>query len=78
MDVLKYFSTREWDFGNDHVNTMHSKLTDDDRKRFFFDIKAIVWDTYFQTYIKGIRIYLIKDPLETLPSARVKWQRYDD
>lgn len=74
MNVLKYFSTQHWDFTNDNVNTMHSKLTDDDRKRFFFDIKSIVWDTYFQTYLKGIRIHLIKDSLDTLPMARVKWQ----
>ena len=77
MQVLNYFSTKKWDFGNDRVNAMHDKLTTQDRRKYFFDIKSIIWDTYFQTYIQGIRVYLIKDPLESLPVARVKWQRYN-
>ncbi|XP_015586810.1 fatty acyl-CoA reductase wat [Cephus cinctus] len=75
MAVLNYFTTKEWKFTNNRVKAMIEKLTPEDQKNFYFDIKKIVWDTYFQTYMQGIRVYLIKDPLDTLPQARVKWQR---
>ncbi|XP_046424476.1 fatty acyl-CoA reductase wat-like [Neodiprion virginianus] len=75
MTVLNYFTTHEWKFSTEMVNKLHGKLEPEDRKIFFFDIKSIVWDTYFQTYMKGIRIYLIKDPLDTLRQARIRWQK---
>lgn len=75
MDVLDYFSTREWKFSNDNVKMLANKLSDKDRQQFPCDILQIDWDYYFRTYMLGIRVYLIKDPLDTLPQARVKWQR---
>ncbi|XP_076750890.1 fatty acyl-CoA reductase wat [Xylocopa sonorina] len=75
MDVLDYFSTREWKFSNDNVKMLVNKLTDKDRKQFACDIVQLDWDYYFRTYMQGIRVYLIKDPLDTLPQARVRWQR---
>lgn len=75
MDVLNYFSTKQWTFGNDRLNALVKKMDPKDQELFFCDIKKLIWDEYFQTYLRGIRVYLIKDPLETLPEARVKWQR---
>lgn len=76
MDVLNYFTLKEWDFTNDNVKALHKKMTPEDRENFHCNMMEVCWDTYFQTYIVGIRVYLIKDPLDTLPEARVKWQRY--
>jgi len=77
MDVLNYFSTQEWKFTNNRLNTLLTKLTFKDREYFYFDVRDIDWNVYFETYILGIRLYLIKDPLDTLHQARIKWQRYD-
>lgn len=77
MDVLNYFTTQEWTFKNDNVNGLASKLSSKDRKLFNMNMKDVVWDAYFQNYMRGIRLYLIKDPIDTLPQARIKWQRYD-
>ncbi|KAK0180733.1 hypothetical protein PV327_003087 [Microctonus hyperodae] len=74
-DVLNYFSTKQWMFGNSRMNSLINRLHQKDKEIFFCNIKDLVWDTYFQTYLRGIRVYLIKDPLETLPEARVKWQK---
>ena len=76
MDVLNYFTTKEWNFSNDRVHALIDKMSPKDRENFLCDMRAIVWDKFFQTYIKGIRIYLIKDPMDTLPAAQVRWQRY--
>lgn len=73
--MLEYFCTQEWKFTNDRLRTMIGKLSPKDRHNFFCDIRDIDWNVYFETYIQGIRVYLIKDPLDTLPQARVRWQR---
>ncbi|XP_048264969.1 fatty acyl-CoA reductase wat isoform X5 [Bombus terrestris] len=75
MDVLNYFSIHEWKFSNDNIKELLNKMTEEDRENFACDITDIDWDQYFRTYIRGIRMYLIKDPLDTLPKARIKWQR---
>ena len=75
MGVLNYFTTKEWKFSNEKVHELIEKLDNQDRQLFPLDMRDVVWDTYFQSYMRGIRIYLIKDPIETLPQARVKWQR---
>ncbi|XP_011315369.1 putative fatty acyl-CoA reductase CG5065 [Fopius arisanus] len=75
MDVLNYFSTKEWSFGNERLNSLVKTLDPRDKEIFFCDMKKLVWDEYFKTYLQGIRVYLIKDPLDTLPEARIKWRR---
>ncbi|XP_011499624.1 PREDICTED: putative fatty acyl-CoA reductase CG5065 [Ceratosolen solmsi marchali] len=75
MEVLNYFTTKEWAFTNEHVHALVDKLDNKDRNIFYMDMRDVVWDTYFQNYMRGIRLYLIKDPIETLPQARIKWKR---
>ncbi|XP_076668926.1 fatty acyl-CoA reductase wat [Andrena cerasifolii] len=75
MNVLNYFTTKEWTFTNDTFKAVMNKLSPEDRENFACDVTQIDWDHYFRTYMRGIRIYLIKDPLDTLPQARIKWQR---
>ncbi|XP_020280731.1 fatty acyl-CoA reductase wat-like [Pseudomyrmex gracilis] len=75
MNVLSYFSTQEWKFTNERMNAIIDKMTPQDREKFNCDIKSVDWDPYFEGYIRGIRVFLIKDPLDTLPQARAKWQK---
>nr|XP_050868792.1 fatty acyl-CoA reductase wat-like isoform X2 [Vespula vulgaris] len=74
-DALSYFSTNEWMYINKKWNGLMKKLTSEDRKLFFCDIRELVWSDYFPTYFLGIRKYILKDPIETLPQALIKWQR---
>lgn len=74
-DVLRHFSTIEWNFMNERWNELTRKLTSEDRELFFCDVKGLVWNNYFMSYVLGIRKYILKDPIETLPQARIKWQR---
>lgn len=75
-DALGYFSTNEWMYINKKWNGLMRKLTSEDRKLFFCDIKDLIWSDYLLTYFLGIRKYILKDPIETLPQALIKWQRY--
>nr|XP_050868832.1 fatty acyl-CoA reductase wat-like isoform X4 [Vespula vulgaris] len=74
-DLLGIFATTEWRFTNERWNELLKKLTAEDRQLFFCDIKELVWDTFFKKYPLGIRTYILKDPIETIPQARIKWRR---
>ncbi|XP_043486970.1 fatty acyl-CoA reductase wat-like [Polistes fuscatus] len=75
LDMIGYFSLNEWKFTNDRWIEVKKKLSIEDRELFFCDMKDFVWDNYFKTFLLGIRLYILKDPIETLPQARKKWRR---
>ena len=43
-----------------------------DKQMFNFDMESLVWEEYLKEYVKGVRIYLLKDPLDTIPQSRKK------
>lgn len=75
IDVISHFSTRDWDFRVDNVQSLWSRMSTMDKNEFFFDMCQLDWDFYLQQYFRGIRKYLLNDPLETIPKALVKWNR---
>lgn len=75
-NMLNFFTITKLDFANKRWVKLLSELTAEDRELFFCNIKDLDWDTYFYSYILGIRMYIIKDPIETLPQARTKWRKY--
>ncbi|XP_046837361.1 fatty acyl-CoA reductase wat-like [Vespa crabro] len=74
-DNLCYFSTTEWNLTNERWDELTKNLKSADDELFFCNMKKLDWDSYFQTYILGIRTYILKDSIDTLPQAHIKWQR---
>lgn len=74
--VLTYFATRKWVFTNDNVQNLWNKLSPEDQAKYPFDMKKLDWDNFFYNYIRGLRIYLLKDDMSTLPQAMVRWRRF--
>jgi fatty acyl-CoA reductase len=73
--VISYFSTRDWKVTNTNVQELWQKLDEDDRKLFDFNIDELDWDKYIYTYVRGIRLYLLKDDMSTLPAAIARYKR---
>lgn len=73
--VLTYFTTNEWKFTNDNVQSLWNRMKKQDRELFEFDIERLDWDLYFYTYTRGARVYLLKDPLDTIPKGNVKYYK---
>ena len=46
------------------------KLCRADRDIFNFDVRSIDWKTYIQTYVCGVRQFILKDDLASLPAAK--------
>ncbi|XP_072948530.1 fatty acyl-CoA reductase wat-like [Epargyreus clarus] len=73
--ILFYFSTQDWKFSDDGVRSMWRSLSSQDRVVFPFSISDMSWDYMTETFLLGLRVYLVKDDLSTLPEARRRWRR---
>lgn len=74
-NIVSFFCNHEWVFTNDHTQNLWKKLSKTDQAIYNFNMKDMDWASYFHYYIRGMRIYLFKDDLSTLDSARTKWKR---
>ncbi|KAK5638967.1 hypothetical protein RI129_013262 [Pyrocoelia pectoralis] len=72
-DVISYFAVRQWNFSDQNTQNLYQCLNSTDKDTFGFNLKEFDWDAYFYTFARGGRVYLLKDPLETLPQGRIKY-----
>ncbi|CAH0404502.1 unnamed protein product [Chilo suppressalis] len=70
MECMRYFTTKEWHFKNDNLRALRQKVSPEDNKTFFTDMKVINWNSYLRVYVKGVRKYILKEDPSTLPQAR--------
>lgn len=70
LEVLQYFTTREWKFYNDNTIKMHNELSPTDKETFRIMIYDIDINEYLKNIILGARQYCMKEDLSTLPKAR--------
>ncbi|XP_075233619.1 fatty acyl-CoA reductase wat-like isoform X2 [Lycorma delicatula] len=73
--LISYFCKRQWDFSNKNTQHLWKSLDQKDKEIFPFNVEDINWEEYFYNYMRGIRQYLLKDDLSTIPAAkkRAKW-----
>ncbi|KAK1116985.1 hypothetical protein K0M31_017034 [Melipona bicolor] len=70
LEVLQYFTTREWVFHNTNLLIMWGEMSPKDKKIFPIDFLSIDDTAYIKTCILGARQYCMKENLSTLPKAR--------
>jgi fatty acyl-CoA reductase len=73
--ALAFFANKKWEFDDNNIKTLWSDLSETDKNIFSFDIQKMSWDYYAQACGIGLRLYLVKDDVHTLKSARIKWER---
>ncbi|XP_044764595.1 fatty acyl-CoA reductase wat-like [Coccinella septempunctata] len=73
LDVISYFARRNWAFGVVNVKKLLKKMSPEDRDMFNFDLHSLDMNEIVRHGILGGRVYLVKDPLDTLPQARRKY-----
>ncbi|XP_075988965.1 fatty acyl-CoA reductase wat-like [Anticarsia gemmatalis] len=74
-NILFYFSMQDWRFSDTNVRNMWNCLSEADRVVFPFSMGEFSWEHMCETFLLGLRVYLIKDDLSTLPEARKKWNK---
>ncbi|KAL6258578.1 hypothetical protein P5V15_010532 [Pogonomyrmex californicus] len=70
LEVLQYFTTREWIFHNARLFKMDKEQSPMDKKLFPTVIYDVNIDEYFKHIVLGSRQYCMKEDLSTLPKAR--------
>lgn len=70
--VIGYFALREWKFHNENTQSLFKELCEADKQMFDFNLKDLIWKEYISSYVKGIRVYLLKDPMDTIPAGLKK------
>ncbi|XP_067214362.1 putative fatty acyl-CoA reductase CG5065 [Linepithema humile] len=71
LEVLQYFTTREWEFHNRKILTMFDELLPADKKMFRTYVEANVDKMeYLKNVVLGTRQYCMKEDLSSLPRAR--------
>ncbi|CAI6349030.1 unnamed protein product [Macrosiphum euphorbiae] len=68
-EVIAYFALMSWTFHDDNTKSLIKKLSKLDQFLFRFDVTKLDWSEYFKKHVVGIRLYILKDPLETVPEA---------
>lgn len=70
LELLQYFTTREWVFHNTNLLTLWSGMNPKDKEIFPIDLLSIDDNEYIKTCVLGARQYCMKEDLSTLPKAR--------
>jgi len=73
--VISFFSSKQWRFSNDAVVKLWNRMTLADRQIFNFDMDNLEWESYLKHMIPGMRVYIMKDPLDTLDKGREKYKK---
>ncbi|KAL3271476.1 hypothetical protein HHI36_021961 [Cryptolaemus montrouzieri] len=75
-DVLSYFTLREWEFRNDNIQHLWKELNEEDRKLFPFTMENFDWNSYSKVFVRGARLYILKEPVETIPQGLKIMRRF--
>jgi len=68
--TLEFFTTNEWDFARERVEELDSQLDEQDRMVFNFDMSDLDWQNYMDTYFKGVRQFIFKEPESTIEDSK--------
>lgn len=73
MEVLQFFTMRDWNFSSKNFQNLQNFMPPGAESMFNFDTKDTGDDyEYLKNSMLGARQYCVKDPLSTLPRARVQ------
>ncbi|CAO1328087.1 unnamed protein product [Diamesa serratosioi] len=75
IDGFRHFTSTKFDFKTVNFQKMETELNEKDKKTFFCDMLKIQRPSYLEQYSLGVRQYLLKENLDTLPESRSKLKR---
>ncbi|XP_022836589.1 putative fatty acyl-CoA reductase CG5065 [Spodoptera litura] len=74
LEVLQYFTTREWWFDTNNFKSLVNILNPVDKETFPMDTTIIEDEPYIESCMIGGKLYCLKEKLENLPKARLQNQ----
>jgi alcohol-forming fatty acyl-CoA reductase len=72
IEVLQFFTIKPWDFNANEMTKVRKSLNSNEFEMFPMDTSVIKDpEEFIKTNLYGGRVYCLKDPLSTLPRARI-------
>ena len=75
LEVLEFFTMRNWVFLSQKFKDLNKHLSPEEYKMFFIDsdsIPADFEDEYLRNCLLGGRQYVMKEPMSSIPKARIQ------
>jgi len=70
MSCLEFYTVRQWHFISRNPAFLLEKMSAEDTSTFNFDVRKINWESYMESYVLGVRKYLLKEDSSTLNLRR--------
>jgi fatty acyl-CoA reductase len=70
MSCLEFYTMRQWHFVSRNPDLLLEKMSTEDRSAYNFDVRKINWESYMESYVLGVRKYLLKEDSSTLDLRR--------
>ncbi|KAK2575590.1 hypothetical protein KPH14_011299 [Odynerus spinipes] len=67
---LLYFMVNNWTIKVDEMVKIWERMNTTDHELFFCDLRELDWERYCIIYWRGLRVYLLKDPMDNLEEAK--------
>ncbi|XP_065171317.1 fatty acyl-CoA reductase wat-like [Atheta coriaria] len=74
-NVINYFTIRKWSLPHNKINKLWQKFNEKDKELFEIRMSTFDWDEFMENFLKGGRLYLAKESMDTLPEARRRYRR---
>lgn len=72
LELLTFFTTRQWIFENKNYLGLWKAMGGEDRKRFLQDFDVAEPEEYVTRIVLGARQYCMKEPLTSIPKCRIQ------
>ncbi|KAI9556293.1 hypothetical protein GHT06_018867 [Daphnia sinensis] len=72
---IDFYALREWNFASRNPGKLMDEMSFKDQEIFNFDVRKIDWEACMEDFACGVRTFVFKDDLSTLPEARNKLKR---
>lgn len=69
VESLEYFVANNWDFQSRMALVFNQRMSIEDRRLFYCDVREIDWKSYIYDINVGMRKYILKEDLSTVPEG---------
>lgn len=72
LGMLQFFTTRQWDFRSENFKAVYRNLSPEEKEIFNMNTEEVEQNEYLTNCILGGRQYCLKEPLSTIPKAKIQ------
>jgi len=71
---LSYFTTNEWFFEDNNLQTAFNSLSKEDREKFPCDVANVDWGRYFRAFCWGLAVFVLKENRPHPTQMKIDWE----